>query len=51
MIAAMARATLINARIATMREGTHALHCIAWRDHGHWRRLSDWSEQMPESAV
>ena len=37
--------------IATKREGSHALHCIAWRDHGRWRRLSDWSEQMPESAV
>jgi len=37
--------------IATKREGTLQLHCIAWRDHGRWRRLSDWSEQMPESAT
>ena len=37
--------------IATKRDGGHALHCIAWRDHGRWRRLSDWSEQMPESAT
>jgi hypothetical protein len=37
--------------IATKRAGTLALHCVAWRDHGQWRRLSDWSEQMPESAV
>jgi hypothetical protein len=37
--------------IATKREGAHQLHCIAWRDHGRWRRLSDWSEQMPESAT
>ena len=37
--------------IATRREGTQQLHCIAWRDHGRWRRLSDWSEQMPESAM
>jgi hypothetical protein len=37
--------------IATRREGTHELHCIAWRDLGEWRRLSDWSESMPESAV
>ena len=36
--------------IATKREGAHLLHCIAWRDHGRWRRLSDWAEQMPESA-
>jgi hypothetical protein len=36
--------------IATKRDGGHALHCIAWREHGRWRRLSDWSEQMPESA-
>src|SRR5687768_1748337 len=25
--------------VATRREGTHELHCIAWRDHGQWRRL------------
>ena len=37
--------------IATRQEGTHSFHCIAWRDHGQWRRLSDWSEQMPESAT
>ena len=37
--------------IATKREGTHQLHCIASRDHGRWRRLSDWSDQMPESAT
>ena len=37
--------------IATKREGILQLHCIAWRDHGRWRRLSDWSEQMPESAM
>src|SRR5687767_3703099 len=37
--------------LATRREGALQLHCIAWRDHGQWRRLSDWSEQMPESAV
>jgi hypothetical protein len=37
--------------IATRREGTLELHCIAWRDGGLWRRLSDWSEQMPESAI
>ena len=36
--------------VATRREGTHELHCVAWREHGQWRRLSDWSEQMPESA-
>jgi len=35
--------------IATRREGNVHLHCIAWRDQGQWRRLSDWSEQMPES--
>ena len=35
--------------IATRREGGVQLHCIAWRDHGQWRRMSDWSEQMPES--
>ena len=37
--------------IATRRQGTVELHCIAWRDSGQWRRLSDWSEQMPESAM
>ena len=37
--------------IATKRAGTHVLHCIAWRDHGRWRRLSDWAERMPESAM
>ena len=37
--------------IATRHEGTVELHCIAWRDSGQWRRLSDWSEQMPESAL
>src|SRR5215203_2506098 len=37
--------------IATRREGTYALHCIAWREHGEWRRLSNWSELMPESAA
>ena len=37
--------------IATRLEGAVELHCIAWRDHGQWRRLSDWSEQMPESAA
>jgi hypothetical protein len=35
--------------IATRREGGVQLHYIAWRDHGQWRRMSDWSEQMPES--
>jgi hypothetical protein len=35
--------------IATRREGHVQLHCLAWRDHGQWRRLSDWSEHMPES--
>ena len=35
--------------IVTRREGRLQLHCIAWRDGGQWRRLSDWSEQMPES--
>ena len=35
--------------IATRHEGAAQLHCIAWRDHGQWRRMSDWSEQMPES--
>ena len=35
--------------IATRREGSMQLHCIAWRDLGQWRRMSDWSEQMPES--
>jgi hypothetical protein len=37
--------------VATRREGGLRLHCIAWRDHGRWRRLSGWSEQMPESAI
>jgi hypothetical protein len=37
--------------IATKREGALALHCIAWRERGQWRRLSGWSEQMPESAT
>ena len=37
--------------IATRQEGRAQLHCIAWRDHGHWRRMSDWSEQMPESLL
>ena len=37
--------------VATRREGTHELHCVAWRERGQWRRLSDWSEQMPESAA
>ncbi|HEX8522062.1 MAG TPA: hypothetical protein VF669_07390 [Tepidisphaeraceae bacterium] len=36
--------------IATRRDGNAVLHCIAWRDHGRWRRLSDWLEQMPKSA-
>src|SRR5688572_28519299 len=30
--------------IATRREGTRELHCIAWRDREQCRRLSDWSE-------
>src|SRR5687768_6763507 len=37
--------------IATRREGGLALHCIVWRELGQWRRLSDWSERMPESAM
>jgi hypothetical protein len=37
--------------IATRQEGNLQLHCIAWRDHGRWRRLSGWSQQMPESAL
>jgi hypothetical protein len=37
--------------IATRCEGTVELHCVAWRDRGQWRRLSDWSAQMPESAM
>ena len=37
--------------IATRCEGTLQLHCIFWRDHGLWRRLSAWSEQLPESLL
>jgi hypothetical protein len=36
--------------IGTKREGAVELHCIVWREGGQWRRLSDWSEQMPQSA-
>jgi hypothetical protein len=36
--------------IGTKRDGAVELHCIVWREGGQWRRLSDWSEQMPESA-
>lgn len=36
--------------VATRRDGNALLHCIAWRDHGRWKRMSPWSEQMPESA-
>ena len=37
--------------IVTRREEALELYCIAWRDGGLWRRLSDWSEQVPESAT
>jgi hypothetical protein len=37
--------------VATRREGTVQLHCIVWRDHGLWRRLSTWSQEMPESLL
>src|SRR5688572_20664218 len=35
--------------IATRREGCAQLHCVVWREYGQWRRMSAWSEQMPES--
>jgi hypothetical protein len=37
--------------VATRREGMLELHCIVWRDHGLWRRLSAWSEEVPESLI
>ena len=36
--------------IGTKREGGVELRCIVWRERGQWRRLSDWSEAMPQSA-
>ena len=36
--------------IGTKREGAVELHCIVWREGGKWRRLSEWSEQVPQSA-